>query len=222
MGEIRNILGILKQTTEQATYSSHQINPIFFLLEQHSSKKLTSEEFFRAMEVLQETVKADRKIPILLQTIEKSVTRVTSAIAGLEGALSLKAGPSHCKMVDILSRSESLSQYITKLVGGVTWTPLTEKYKLEVPQHFAITLLSSILTLIAESSLRLNLGKTGIHGRAFRHDQNRVRIQLIVPKMPPNEWATLQSMLSILACGSETVSLEANEEGLATDWPSAS
>ena len=222
MGEIRNILSLLKQTSEQAAYSSHQISPIFFLLEQHANKKLSTEEFFRAMEALQETVKAYKKIPILLNTIQKGVTRVTSAMSGLEGALSLKAGSSSCRMADLLNRSENLSYHLTKLMGGVSWAPLKERYHLDIPQHFAITLLSSILTSIAESSLRLNLGKSGIQGRTFQQKNGQVRIQLTVQNMPPHEWTTLQSILSILAGGSAAVTLETNEEGLAIDWKIAS
>ncbi len=219
MSEIRNILAVLKLTSEQAAYISHQINPIFFLLEQHIQKKLTPEEFSRALDALQETIKVYKRIPNLLQTIQKSISRLTSAVFGLEGALSLKSGSPQCKVSDILLPSENLSHHLTKLMGGVSWAPTKERFTLKVPQNFAITLMGSILTSVAESALRANLKAPGIKGKVEKK-QDRVSINLTVEGMPAHEWGTLQSVLSILSCGSDAVSLKADATSLTVDWQS--
>ncbi len=220
MSEIRNILAVLKLTSEQAAYISHQINPVFFLLEQRGQNKLTPEEFDRSLEALQETIKVYKRIPNLLQTIQKSITRLTSAVFGLEGALSLKTGSAQCKVSEILVPSESLSHHLTKLMGGVSWAPTKDRFVLNVPQNFAITLLGSVLTSVAECALRANLSTPGIKGKFEKHP-NHVRIHLTVSGMPAHEWTTLRSVLSILACGSEAVSLKSDSESLMLDLQSS-
>ena len=104
-------------------------------------------------------------------------------------------------------------------MGGVSWTPTKERLTLKVPQNFAITLLGSILTSVAESALRANLKSPGIKGKVEKK-QDRVSIHLTVDGMPAHEWGTLQSVLSILSCGSDAVSLKADATSLTVDWQS--
>ncbi len=137
---------------------------------------------------------------------------------GLEGALSLKSGALSCEVADILVAGESLSHHLTKLVGGVSWSPPTERYHLKVPKNFAITFLGSVLTSISETALRNNLEMSGIQGLVEK-DQSHIIIKLYFAGMPHFEWATLQSILSILACGCESVTLNANDQGLAIHLP---
>ncbi len=50
-------------------------------------------------------------------------------------------------------------------------------------------------------------------------DQNHIIIKLYFAGMPHFEWATLQSILSILACGCEAVTLTSREQGLSIHLP---
>ncbi len=218
ISEIRNILGALTLASGQAAHLTQQINPIFFLLQEHADGRITSDELLRGLSSLNDTIRSHQKVPTLLQLIQNSVTRMTGTMYGLEGALSLRPSSVTCEVADILVAGESLSHHLTKLVGGVSWSSLSERLHLQVPKNFAITFLGSILTSIAETALRNNLDMSGIQGCVER-DQDHVAIKLYFAGMPHFEWATLQSILSILACASETVSLTASDQGLLIRLP---
>ena len=220
MSEIRNILQSMTLSSGQATQLAQQVNPIFFLLEQYSQKKVSSEELLRALEALQETIKTYRRIPTLLQLIGNSVTRMTGAYQGLQEALSLKTGTASCLVADIIKPSESLSHHFTKLIGGVSWISIDEPCQLKVPQSFAITLLGSALSSIAESVLRTKLNIQGIQG-SFEKIDDQLRMHLTVAGLPSFEWVTLQSILSILVSNSDTVAIESTDKSLVINWQTA-
>ncbi len=218
ISEIRNILGALTLASGQAAHLTQQINPIFFLLQEHLENRITNEEFLRGLSSLKETVRSHQKVPTLLQLIQNSVTRMTGTMYGLEGALSLKPGALSCEIADILVAGESLSHHLTKLVGGVSWMSVAERYQLNIPKNFAITFLGSVLTSISETALRNNLEPSGIQAKVEKNQTHAI-IKLYFEGMPHFEWATLQSILSILACGCEAVTLKADDKGLAIHLP---
>ncbi len=220
LSEIRNILAALTLASGRSAQLSEQMNPIFFLLQEFSQKKLTADELLRGIVSLQDTVRSYQKIPTLLKLIQNSVHRMSGAIYGLEGALILKPGAMNCEIKDILNASENLSHHLTKLVGGVSWQSANERYRLKVPQNLAITLLGSLLTSISENALRANLDTHGILGRIEKINDS-VSIRLHFQGMPSFEWATLQSILSILACSSEAVKLVSDKEGIELHFPIA-
>lgn len=126
---------------------------------------------------MNDTIRSHQKVPTLLQLIQNSVTRMTGTMHGLEGALSLRPSSISCEVADILVAGESLSHHLTKLVGGVSWRPIGERFQLQVPKNFAITFLGSILTSIAETALRNNLDMLEIQG-CVEKDQDHVVIKL--------------------------------------------
>ncbi len=220
ISEIRNILAALTLASGQSSHLSDQLNPLFFLLQEFTQKKLSAEEFTRGIIALQDTVRSYQKIPALLKIIQSSVHRMSGAIYGLEGALILKPSSMNCEIKDILNASENLSHHLTKLVGGVSWDSANERYLLKVPQNLAITLLGSLLTSISENALRANLDTHGILGHIEKVN-DAVRIRLHFQGMPAFEWATLQSILSILACNCKAVKLVSDKECIELHLPIA-